>query len=44
VRSTSIATERGEPQAPPTIASVEHAAAIFGRAFAEAIGAPLEVD
>lgn len=43
VRSTSIAAELGEPPALPTTASVEHAAAIFGRAFAEAIGAPLEV-
>jgi lipoyl(octanoyl) transferase len=44
VRSTSIAAELGERQVEPTTASVERAAAIFGRAFAQAIGAPLEVD
>ena len=43
VRSTSIAAELGEPSA-PTTASVEHAAVIFGRAFARAIGAPFEVE
>jgi lipoyl(octanoyl) transferase len=42
VVSTSIAAERGEPAAAPTTASVERAAAAFARAFAEALGAPLE--
>ena len=41
VVSTSIASERGERDAPPSTASVAHAAAIFARAFAEAIDAPL---
>ena len=47
VVSTSIAHERaepGEPPTPPTIASVEHAAWVFARAFAAAIHAPLAVD
>jgi lipoate-protein ligase B len=44
VRSTSIAAERGDAGALPTTASVEHAGSIFARAFANAIGAPLEVD
>lgn len=42
VVSTSIAAERGERGAAPTTASVEHAGGIFARAFAEAIGGPLE--
>jgi lipoyl(octanoyl) transferase len=41
-RSTSIAAERGDVGASPTTASVEAAAGIFARAFADAIGAPLE--
>jgi lipoyl(octanoyl) transferase len=44
VRSTSIAAELGGPAVIPTTESVERAATIFGRAFAESIGAPLEVD
>lgn len=45
VHSTSIAAELGGgPPALPTTASVEHAAAFFARALAEAIGAPLEVN
>ncbi len=53
VVSTSIAHERAEraepaepptPPTPPNIASVEHAAWIFARAFAAAIHAPLAVD
>jgi lipoyl(octanoyl) transferase len=44
VRSTSIAAELGDPAAMPTTASVEQAAVIFARAFAESIGASLEVD
>lgn len=43
VRSTSIAVERGDTDALPTTTSVEMAAGIFARAFADAIGAPLEV-
>jgi lipoyl(octanoyl) transferase len=43
VASTSIAAERGDPDAAPTTESVERAGAIFARAFAEAIGAPLVV-
>ncbi len=43
VRSTSIAAERGDAGASPTTASVEAAAGIFAKAFADAIGAPLEV-
>lgn len=42
VRSTSIAAERSDAGAPPTTGSVEVAAEIFARAFADAIGAPLE--
>ncbi len=42
VASTSIAAERGEPAAPPSTSSVERAAAIFARAFADAIGGSLE--
>ncbi len=41
VVSTSIARERGERDTPPSTASVAHAAAIFARAFADAIHAPL---
>ena len=44
VESTSIARERGEPAGPPTTASVERAAAIFARAFATAIDAPLDLE
>ena len=43
VRSTSIAAELGDRTAVPTTASVETAAGRFAAAFAEAIGAPLEV-
>jgi lipoyl(octanoyl) transferase len=42
VASTSIAAERGEPQASPSTESVERAAGAFARAFANAIDAPLE--
>jgi lipoyl(octanoyl) transferase len=42
VVSTSIASERGEPAAAPTTASVGRAAGIFARAFADAIGGPLK--
>lgn len=42
VPSTSIAAELGMADAPPTTASVERAAGIFARGFAEAIGSPLE--
>jgi lipoyl(octanoyl) transferase len=42
VASTSIAAERGDLNALPTIGSVERAAGAFARAFATAIGAPLE--
>lgn len=41
VTSTSIAAEGGDERAVPTTASVEHAATIFARAFADAIGARL---
>jgi lipoyl(octanoyl) transferase len=41
VRSTSIAAERGDPAGQPTTESVERAAPIFARAFAEAVDAPL---
>jgi lipoyl(octanoyl) transferase len=41
VVSTSIAAERGDAAAPPTTDSVEHAAAIFARAFAGQLDAPL---
>ena len=41
VESTSIARERGDGDASPSTASVEHAAGIFARAFATAIRAPL---
>jgi lipoyl(octanoyl) transferase len=41
VESTSIAREVGDPDAPPTTASVQRAAATFAGAFAWAIGAPL---
>lgn len=44
VESTSIAREVGDPDAPPSTASVQHAAAIFASAFASAIGAPLVVE
>jgi hypothetical protein len=44
VRSTSIAAERGDAGALPTTASVARAGSVFARAFAKAIGAPLEVD
>jgi lipoyl(octanoyl) transferase len=43
VVSTSIARELGEPEGPPTTASVEHAARVFARSFAAAIDAPLSV-
>ena len=42
VASTSIAAERGDRNPVPTTASVEHAGAIFARAFSDAIGASLE--
>ncbi len=42
VVSTSIAAERGEPDLPPTTESVKRAGGVFARAFAAAIGAPLE--
>jgi lipoyl(octanoyl) transferase len=42
VTSTSIAGELGAVDAPPSIASVEHAAGIFAHALADALGAPLE--
>ena len=42
VASTSIALERGDADARPTTGSVRHAATVFARAFADAIGAPLE--
>ncbi len=42
VVSTSIALERGESDALPSTESVEGAAVAFARAFADAIGAPLE--
>lgn len=42
VVSTSIAAERGETGIAPSTESVERAAAEFARAFATAIGAPLE--
>jgi len=41
VISTSIASERGQA-APPSTESVQRAAGVFARAFAAAIGAPLE--
>ena len=41
VISTSIARERGEPDAPPTTASVEAAATVFATALAAGLGAPL---
>lgn len=41
VVSTSVAIERGEPDTAPSTTSVAHAAAIFARAFAAAIDAPL---
>lgn len=44
VVSTSIAIERGDPEQPPSTASVEGAAWLFARAFAEAIDAPLEIE
>jgi lipoyl(octanoyl) transferase len=44
VESTSIARELGNPSQPPTTASVERAAAVFARAFASEIGAPLSVE
>jgi lipoyl(octanoyl) transferase len=43
VVSTSIARELGEPEGPPTTASVEHAAWVFARSFAAAIDASLSV-
>ena len=42
VTSTSIAAERGEGVQLPSTDSVERAAAIFARAFADELGAPLE--
>ena len=44
VESTSIARELGDPDAPPTTASVEQAAGVFALAFATAIDAPLVVE
>jgi len=44
VTSTSIAIERGDPDERPTTSSVEGAAFLFARAFAEAIDAPLVVE
>lgn len=44
VESTSIARERGDPEARPTTASVERAARIFALAFASSIGAPLALE
>jgi lipoyl(octanoyl) transferase len=41
VTSTSIALERGEPDATPTTASVEAAATVFAAALAAELGAPL---
>ena len=41
VRSTSIAAERGDPDARPTTESVEVAAAVFAPALATALGAEL---
>jgi lipoyl(octanoyl) transferase len=41
VSSTSIARERGETATLPSSASVEHAGAIFARAFAAGLGTPL---
>jgi lipoyl(octanoyl) transferase len=41
VTSTSIAAELGQATAPPTTASVEHAAGIFAGAFAAGLGVPL---
>jgi lipoate-protein ligase B len=42
VVSTSIASELGVARLPPSTESVERAAGVFARAFAAAIGAPLE--
>lgn len=42
VVSTSIAAELGERDPRPTTESVERAAGLFARAFAAAVGAPLE--
>lgn len=44
VVSTSIAHERGAPLTRPSTASVEGAAWIFAKAFADAIDAPLRVE
>lgn len=44
VTSTSIAGELGRIDEPPTTASVEAAAGIFARAFADAIDSPLTYD
>ena len=44
VTSTSIARELGRTDEPPTTASVEAAAGIFARAFADAIDSPLTYD
>ena len=41
VVSTSIATEQGDVDAPPTTTSVQDAGTIFARSFADAIGASL---
>lgn len=41
VTSTSIAHERGERDSQPSTGSVAHAAAVFARALADAIDAPL---
>jgi lipoyl(octanoyl) transferase len=40
--STSIAEELGRTAEPPTTSAVERAGGIFARAFAEAVGAPLQ--
>jgi lipoyl(octanoyl) transferase len=40
--STSIATERGEPAARPSLESVERAATIFAHALGEGLGAPIQ--
>jgi lipoyl(octanoyl) transferase len=44
VKSTSIARELGKLDEAPTTGSVEHAAGIFARAFADAIDSPLTYD
>ena len=44
VTSTSIAVERGDADQLPSTASVEGAAWLFARAFADAIDAPLDIE